>query len=282
MITMANFDSASFDEYDINLVQKEVGGGMITVEQIDMIREFQDAKSIIISGLKQDTFEYFVNTYGRQFQAITFWKNKAVSDLSVLSSLEEVEYISYFFNQKVTKLWDMTTNRKLVGLGISDFSKLHSLDGIEKAWNLESFYVHNRVEAGMEIESLKPIVNTGIKHFYWGGRRISDNNFGCLADSKIEELDISPIQFTILELAQLLALFPETLKGTITKPYISGGVKDKDGYTEYFFLCKGKRTCVKGKDDARFTSYLNEFESILKKCREDRKLLQKGINIRVD
>ena len=89
MITMANFDSASFDGYDINLVQKEVDGGIITVEQIDTIREFPDAKSIIISGLKQDTFEYFVNTYGRQFLAITFWKNKAVSDLSALSSLEE-------------------------------------------------------------------------------------------------------------------------------------------------------------------------------------------------
>lgn len=273
MITMDNFDSASFDIYDVNLVQKEVGGGTITVEQIDMIRNFPDAKSIIISGLKQDTFEYFVNTYGRQFQAITFWKNKAVSDLSALSALEDVEYISYFFNQKVTKLWDMSNNKKLVGLSISDFSKLHSLDGIEKACKLESLYVHNRVEARMEIESLQPIVNTGIKYFYWGGRRVLDNDFGCLANSKIEELDISPMQFTMLELAQLLALFPETLKGSITKPYSRGGVKDKDGYTEYFFLCKGKRTCVKGKDDARFASYLNEFECLLKKCREDKKLL---------
>ena len=275
MITMDNFDSASFDIYDVNLVQKEVGGGTITVEQIDMIRNFPDAKSIIISGLKQDTFEYFVNTYGRQFQAITFWKNKAVSDLSVLSSLEDVEYISYFFNQKASKLWDMSNNKKLVGLSISDFSKLHALDGIEKACNLESFYVRNRVEARMEIESLKPIVNTGIKYFCWGGKRVLDNDFGCLANSKIEELDISPMQFTMLELAQLLALFPETLKGSITQPYTSGGVKDKDGYTEYFFLCKGKRTCVKGKDDARFESYLNEFECLLKKCREDRKLLHK-------
>lgn len=271
MITMDNFDSSSFDAYDINLVQKEVGGGVTTVEQINMIRNFPDAKSIIISGLKQDTFEYFVNIYGRQFQAITFWKNKAVSDLSALSSLEDVEYISYFFNQKASKLWDMSNNKKLVGLSISDFSKLHALDGIEKACNLESLYVHNRVEARMEIESLKPIVNTGIKYFYWGGRRVLDNDFGCLANSKIEELDISPMQFTMLELAQLLALFPETLKGSITKPYSRGGVKDKDGYTEYFFLCKGKRTCVKGKDDARFESYLNEFESLLKKCREDKR-----------
>ncbi len=268
MITMDNFDLPSFDIYDINLVQKEVSGGTISIEQIDIIKDFPDSKSIIISGLKQDTFEYFINTYGKQFEAITFWKNKAVSDLSVLSLLSDVKYISYFFNQKVSKLWDMTNNKKLIGLSITDFSKLNSLEGIDTACNLTSFYVYNRVEAKMEIESLKPIVNTDIKHFAWGGKKIMDNDYGCLANSKIEVLDINPTQFTMLELAQLLALFPKSLKGSITKPYTKGGIKDKDGYTEYFFLCKRKKTCVKGKDDERFSCYLNEFENLLKKCRE--------------
>ena len=139
MITIDNFDSSSFDMYDINLVQKEVDGGVISFEQIDVIRDFPDSKSIIISGLKQDTFEYFVNTYGKQFKAITFWKNKGVSDLSVLSLLIDIEYISYFYNQKASKLWDMTNNEKLKGLSLTDFSKLHSLDGIEKCSNLEYF-----------------------------------------------------------------------------------------------------------------------------------------------
>ncbi len=272
MITEDNFDSSSFDIYDINLVQKEVGGGIISFEQIDTIRNFPDAKSIIISGLKQDTFEYFINTYGKQFQAITFWKNKAVSDLSVLSSLSDIEYISFFFNQKASKLWDMTNNKKLVGLSITDFCKLHSLDGIEKASNLKSFYVYDRVEARMEIESFKPIVDTNIKHFVWGGKSVLDKDFGCLANSKIEELDISPTQFTMSELAQLLALFPETLKGSITKPYTNGGIEDKDGYTEYFFLCKRKKTCIKGRDDERFASYLKEFEKLLKECRAKREV----------
>lgn len=270
MVTMDNFDSSSFDIYDINLVQKEVSGGVISFEQIDTIKDFPGAKSIIISGLKQDTFEYFVNTYGKQFQAIAFWKNKGVSDLSDLSLLSDIEYISYFVNQKASKLWDMTNNKKLVGLSLTDFSKLHSLDGIEKAGNLDYFNIGNRVEARMEIESFKPITNTNIRHFSWGGKKVQDNDFGCLANSKIEELDIAPTQFTLLELAQLLALFPETLKGSITKPYIKGGVKDKDGYTEYFFLCKGEKTCVKGQDDERFASYLNEFENILKECRKNK------------
>lgn len=49
-------------------------------------------------------------------------------------------------------------------------------------------------------------MNTGIKHFVWGGKKVLDNDYKCLANSKIEVLDISPTQFTMLELAQLLAL----------------------------------------------------------------------------
>lgn len=270
MVTIDNFDSSSFDIYDINLVQKEVDGGVISFEQIDVIRDFPDSKSIIISGLKQDTFEYFVNTYGKQFKAITFWKNKGVSDLSSLSLLSDIEYISYFYNQKASKLWNMTNNEKLKGLSLTDFSKLHSLDGIEKCSNLEYFDIGNRVEARMQIESFKPIVNTNIRHLSWNGKKVQDNDFKCLSHSKIEELDINPTQFTLLELAQLLVLFPEKLKGTITKPYTKGGIMDKDGYTEYFFLCKRKKACVKGQDDERFASYLNEFENILNKCRENK------------
>ena len=44
MVTMDNFDSSSLDIYDINLVQKEVGGGVISFEQIDTIKDFPDSK----------------------------------------------------------------------------------------------------------------------------------------------------------------------------------------------------------------------------------------------
>jgi len=39
MITLDNFDSPSFDIYDINLVQKEVDGGTIAKEKRPVLRE---------------------------------------------------------------------------------------------------------------------------------------------------------------------------------------------------------------------------------------------------
>ena len=269
MINLSNFDSPVFENYDINLVQKEVDGGMISREQIDGIREFAGAESIVISGLNQENFDYFVNTYGKQFKAINFWKNKTVSDLSALSGLTDIEYISLFYNQKADRLWDMTDNKKLVALSLSDFNRLHSLAGIEKAGNLKTFYIYDRVYARMEIDSLMPISNTDIRHFMWGGRRVRDNDYACLAHGKIEELDIAPTQFTMEELARLLACFPETLKGTSTKPYTRGGVMDKDGFREIFSLCKGKKSCVRGRDDERFERYMREFEGMLSEYRKN-------------
>lgn len=268
MIDITNFAEAVHGEFDINLCQKEVDGGVISRDQIDEIKNYPDAKSIIISGLKQDTFEYFVAKYGDQFDAISFWKNKSVENLSCLGKLKNVKYINYFFNQRAADLWDMSGNTNLTGLGIYDFSKLHDIKKIETAPGLISFHLGNNVKAGMTIQSLKPIVNTGIKHFEWWGKSVEDGDFLCLSRSKIEELEMNPTQFTMEELADLLSHFPESLKGSIIKPYIKTGIKDKDGYRVYYTLCKRRKMCEEGKDDARFRDYLQEFERLLAEKRK--------------
>ena len=268
MIDINNFTSSRFDNFDINLVQKEVGGGVVTVTQIDKsIKENPNAKSIVISGLKQDTFDYFVHKYGRQFEAISFWKNKLVSDLSSLESLDTVKYINYFFNQKATSLWNMKGNKNLIGLCISDFSKLHDINEVETAPVLEFFSIGDAVWANTEIESLKPITRSVVTHFecYAG---ILDNDYKCLANGNLLELDMNPTQFTMEELAEFLSLFPVSLKGTVTKPYVEKGITDVDGnYTKYYFLCKNKKRCIEGKDDERFARYLKEFDELLNKKR---------------
>lgn len=268
MINRSNFMTAKFENFDINLVQKEVGGGVVTVTQIDkVIKANPNAKSIIISGLKQDTFDYFVNKYGNQFEAISFWKNKLVSDLTSLGALDTVKYINFFWNQKTTSLWNMKGNKNLTGLCISDFPKLRNINEIETAPVLDFFSIGDAVWAHTEIESLKPIARSVVKHFecYAG---ILDNDYKCLAAGNLIELDMDPTQFTMEELAELLSLFPVSLKGTIAKPYVEKGIKDINGtYTKFYFLCKNKRRCIEGKDNERFAKYIKEFDELLKKKR---------------
>lgn len=268
IINIDNFSGTK--GYDIDLRQKDVGGGKITKEQIDSIKQYPDANSIIISGLEQKTFEYFINEYGRQFQAISFWKNKGVEDLSLLSELEHIEFITYFFNQKATKLWDMSNNKELKGLEIDDFSKLHSIDEIEYAPNLEVFNIGNAVWSKMQIDSLKPVANSTVTCFSWYGDKINDSDYFCLANGRIKTLNISPRYFTTDELAKLLAILPEDLDGTITKPYSVGTIREVDGTeTTFYYLCKGKKKYIKGIDDERFQSYLDKFAMLVETYRKN-------------
>jgi len=68
----------------VSLIQRGVSGGRIAKDEIDVIREFPNATEIGISGLTQDTFEYLVENYGHQFQAIIFWKCPLVGNLKAI------------------------------------------------------------------------------------------------------------------------------------------------------------------------------------------------------
>lgn len=155
-INLSNFETSDVSLFDVSIVQRDVGGGKTEKEDIDCLEEYPTAKSLIISGLNQECFEYLIKHYGSQFEAISFWKNKSVSDLSPLEDLTNVKFIHFFFNQKATDLWNMERNEKLSGLSIYDFSKLHSVVKVATAPYLNYFSIGNRVWPKMEIESLKP------------------------------------------------------------------------------------------------------------------------------
>src|SRR5512139_1093223 len=74
----------------------DVSDARIAKDEIDVIKEFPSATEIAITGLTQDTFEYFVENYGQQFKAIIFWKCPLVSSLKAMEYLDQVEYIVYF------------------------------------------------------------------------------------------------------------------------------------------------------------------------------------------
>lgn len=96
-INLSNFETSDTSLFDVSIVQRDVGGGETKKEDIDYLAECPKAKSLIISGLNQECFEYLIGRYGNQFEAISFWKNKLVSNFS---SLEGLENIFTFFSTK--------------------------------------------------------------------------------------------------------------------------------------------------------------------------------------
>lgn len=268
-INISNFMTSKFELFDISIVQKDVGGGKTSKEEIDMIQKYPNAKSLVISGLDQENFEYLIDRFGSQFEAISFWKNKLVNDLSPLAGLSGIKYIHYFWNQRAEELWDMTGNTNLKGLEISDFTRVHSIEEITTAPSLEYFSIGNAVWAKMTINSLKPLIRSSVTHFAWDGYKVLDDDYMCLAKSNIKELDMSICRFKMDELARLIASIPD-LKGAITQPYKVGSIVWEDKEETYYYLCKGKRSLKKGKDDEKLEKYLADFACLVEKYRAEK------------
>lgn len=187
----------------------DISGGKIKFTDIDVLKNYPDVDTVTISGLNQETFEYFILNYGKQLKAIRFFKNKQIEDLSLLGTLPQLEYLYFFANQKVTQLWDMSNNTSLTGLCINDFTKLNSIVGIETAPNLKHFEIGNAIWDTTEIESFMPLANTKIEYLSFTGKKITDNDFSFLEDmSELKEFDFALNLLTTEQVAWIVANFP--------------------------------------------------------------------------
>lgn len=182
--------------FDLVMVQKEVDGGRTDSVQTDRIQKHPEAESLIVSGLDQEAFEYLIRRFGRQFKTISFWKNKMICDLSPLSGLPELQYVHFFFNQRVSDLWDMRDNV-------------------------------------------------------------------CL-----RELNLPAGGFRLEELARLRAEMPG-IRGTVTQPYSESTVIRQGEETTWYFLCKGRKRLLKGRDEEKLKAYLEEFDHLVERYRSE-------------
>ena len=240
-ITIDNFESFIDGSWDycketekhtgihIREINGDIGGGRVSVSDIDELRKYPDAKNITISGLHQDTFEYFIKTYGKQLRAIRFFKNKLVHDWSLLSTLPNLEFIYYFHNQRITNFWDMSDNTSLKGICISDFSRLKSLSGIEKAPNLEWFSFRDAVWDKNTVDSYKWFENTNVKYLDFGAKGILDTDMSFLYKTpKLEKFDFPTNMLSTEEIAWICANFPH-LSGYSLKPYNAVELEEESG-----------------------------------------------------
>ncbi|MBP3460437.1 MAG: hypothetical protein J6K58_14640 [Lachnospiraceae bacterium] len=218
-LTFDNFDNR--DNYQAFLYGNaaDIGGGTILKEEIDVLSQYPDLKRIAIMGLHQDTFEYFVETYGKKFEAIYFWKNKLVEDWSKLSKLENIEVLAYFHNQRIEVLWDMRENKKLRLLAIEDFTRLKDMSGIEKAPVLEGLLFGNKVWARTSINRFPDLQLTSIRRINHNAEVSFEDTFRMLQIPSLENLDFRTNLYPTEFIAWICANYPN-LKGYCLNPYV--------------------------------------------------------------
>ena len=247
----------------------DIGGGKITIADIDKLKNYPDTEVVTISGLKQDTFEYFIKTYGKQLKAIRFFKNKFVEDLSLLGTLPHLEYVYFFANQRVTALWNMTENKSLSSLCIEDFSRLTSIRGVETAPALKEFRIGNAIWNTMVLDSLMPLSNSKIERLSFTGRAIGDSDFSFLETlPELKVFDFATNVFTTEQVAWIAANCP-LAEGYALKAKVDCMLSDSNEHLVDVpkSIIVGKRKPilkVKGNEE-KIQKYVDSFEKLKKK-----------------
>ena len=247
----------------------DIGGGRITERDIDVLKKYPYLHTVTVAGLHQDTFEYFIRKYGEQLRAIRFFKNKLVEDWSLLGTLRGLEFIYWFHNQRVERLWDMSGNRALKGLALDDFSRLHDLSGVERAPTLKYFHIGDKVWPKTVIDSLAPLRGTAISTLAFEGRKITDVDLSVLWDMPyLTEFNFFSNHFTTEQVAWMVANKPK-MKGR----YLCGmteTTKFVDGreVPAVLIVGKGKPLLARAGNETRIRKYAVAFDDMVARYRD--------------
>ncbi len=242
--------------------EMDIGGGIVRIEDINTLDEFDNIDKVMISGLRQDTFEYFISKYGKRIKFLKFFKNKMVEDFSLLSSLENVEYIDFFINQRATNLWNMSNNKHLCGLAIDDFTRLHSLKGIETAPSLEYLHFGDKIWRKSILTDLDPLLKTKLVGFSFNGKAIENNDILILSKIKsLKHFNCPTNLYTTEDIAKLVATFPQ-LEGYALRPYVKFD-RECIQYADILICGKRKPFLYSDKDKNRIDNYAKKFYELV-------------------
>ncbi len=270
-----SFVDGSFDRVDeehatlwLKSADADIGGGKISKSDIDVLTAYENVDTVSVSGLNQDTFEYFISKYGKQLKAVRFIKNKTVNDISVLGTLPQLEYVYFFGNQRIDRLWNMSGNTKLTGLCLHDFSRLHSIEGVETAPSLKEFEIGNAVWDKAVIESLMPLARTGVKRLCFSGKSVKDDDYSFLETMpNLKSFEFALDFLTTEQVAWMVANFPKLNGRSLrakedTDLYIDDSCNTVPGT---FIVGKRKPSLVYKGNEAKIAKYVMAFENL--KCK---------------
>ena len=85
----------------------------------------KNRKILEICGMNQNSFEYFVEHYGEEYEFLSFFKCQLISDFSPLEKLKHLQGVSIYWNIRNSTLWDLSQILSLSTYGWSQRRKSH-------------------------------------------------------------------------------------------------------------------------------------------------------------
>jgi Leucine-rich repeat (LRR) protein len=222
-------------------------------------------KEIIISGLKQKEFEYFCDNYADKFQIIQILHCNLINDFSPLENLKNLQFLVIDWNNRATKLWNMSNNISLKGLLFEDMTKISSLNGIETAPALSEFFITQDVDRKLYVDTLEPLSQCKyLRKITIRIEGIKDKTvLPIIKMQSLKEADFQAGLFEAEQFAMLVAKL-KNVKITPSVPYI---IMDKDsmpGSNNVLLIGKYKRSWV-SENSPKLKQYEAEWNNFLKK-----------------
>lgn len=262
----------------IDLMQRELSGGRTTAADLDAIAARPDATALRVSGLDQKTFELLVGRYGAQFDAIYFWKNGRIADLTPLEALPQLRLVGFYVNQRTTRLWDLRHTPHLVGLRFENFTRLHALDDLASGAALQELDFGDALWNNSVFHSLSPLAALkSLRRLSFNARRITDGRIEPLASlPQLEWLSFSPNLFSTTQVAWLRAHLPASVQSHVLGATLRLGpirnlMDDTSTELDKNVLVVGRRKPALNaiRDEAKIRRYVEDFEALVRRFRAD-------------
>ena len=184
----------------------------MTPDDVDYEMSFSKDKHILqISDMNQESFEYFIENYGKNYEVLHFVKCQLISDFSPLSRLKNLKAVRIDWNVRSRGLWDMSENTKLSHIVITE-SKIitRNLQKLNTGKTLKSVSVYGDSFSPYPLSSIDVFGNLPqLEALNLDDLKIEDRNTDFLKTlPNLSEFNFGPGMFTTEEIAYMCARYP--------------------------------------------------------------------------
>ena len=229
--------------------------------------------SIVITGLKQDSFEHLIKKYGDEFTSISLFKCPLISDFTPIEGLKKIKSLSIFWNQRAVCLWDLSKNSQLTHIELDDFTRIHSLNDLATTTSLEIIKFGDKVWDSLVIDTLSPLKDIQtLKTLSFSAKKIEDKSLSAIAHiPNLVEVDFPINLFTTEQVAWLTARIGDKVKSSILKPTIASShpYESNGKVIDTYIIGKRKPSLDSNKDKVRIDKYIANFETIVDRFRKN-------------
>lgn len=227
----------------------------------------KNRKILEICGMNQNSFEYFVEHYGEEYEFLSFFKCQLISDFSPLEKLKHLQGVSIYWNIRNSTLWDLSQNPEFEYLWLESTKKIaYNPIALQKAKSLRQVVFIGDMDTPYPMQSLEWMRGMdSLDRVYMRNIKLENKDTSVL-DSvpSLRRFDFPAGMFTTEEIAYMCAKYPH-MEGSSLRAY-----NTEDAILNDVRVCGYKKPGLDlPKGQARLDKYIKEFDALVEKYKAE-------------